>query len=99
MGPIVDHAFEHLAPSDIMITRTRRRLLTCGARALREEGALPPGVGGRRGLPRRPRRLPRQRQHGCLAGAAPASWRRRCIRQAGARGQTLRVDPDSLSNM
>jgi phenylpropionate dioxygenase-like ring-hydroxylating dioxygenase large terminal subunit len=27
MGPIVDHAFEHLAPSDQMITHTRRRLL------------------------------------------------------------------------
>jgi hypothetical protein len=27
MGEIVDHSFEHLAPSDQMITRTRRRLL------------------------------------------------------------------------
>jgi len=27
MGPIVDHTFEHLAPSDRMITHTRRRLL------------------------------------------------------------------------
>jgi phthalate 4,5-dioxygenase len=43
MGPIVDHSFEHLAPSDQMITRTRRRLLTA-ARALRDEGTLPPGV-------------------------------------------------------
>jgi phthalate 4,5-dioxygenase oxygenase subunit len=43
MGPIVDHTLEHLAPSDIMITRTRRRLLRA-ARALREEGTLPPGV-------------------------------------------------------
>ncbi len=43
MGPIVDHEWEHLAPSDIMITRTRRRLLKA-ARALREEGVLPPGV-------------------------------------------------------
>ena len=43
MGPITDHAFEHLAPSDQMITRTRRRLLMA-ARALREAGVSPPGV-------------------------------------------------------
>ena len=43
MGAIVDHSFEHLAPSDQMITRTRRRLLIA-ARALRERGATPPCV-------------------------------------------------------
>jgi phenylpropionate dioxygenase-like ring-hydroxylating dioxygenase large terminal subunit len=43
MGPIADHAFEHLAPSDQMITRTRRRLLMA-ARALREKSTVPPGV-------------------------------------------------------
>ena len=43
MGPIVDHSFEHLAPSDQMITRTRRRLLMA-ARALRTKGTLPPGA-------------------------------------------------------
>jgi hypothetical protein len=43
MGPIVDHTLEHLAPSDQMITRTRRRLLMA-ARALRDNGALPPGA-------------------------------------------------------
>jgi len=43
MGPIADHGFEHLAPSDQMITRTRRRLLMA-ARALRDQGVLPPGV-------------------------------------------------------
>jgi hypothetical protein len=43
MGPITDHAFEHLAPSDQMITRTRRRLLMA-ARALKEKGELPPGA-------------------------------------------------------
>jgi phthalate 4,5-dioxygenase len=43
MGPIVDHSFEHLAPSDQMITRTRRRLLIA-ARALRDGGELPPGA-------------------------------------------------------
>ena len=43
MGPIVDHEWEHLAPSDQMITRTRRRLLMA-ARALRDQGTLPPGA-------------------------------------------------------
>jgi phthalate 4,5-dioxygenase oxygenase subunit len=43
MGPIVDHTKEHLAPSDIMISRTRRRLLTT-ARAFAEKGTVPPGV-------------------------------------------------------
>jgi phthalate 4,5-dioxygenase oxygenase subunit len=43
MGSIVDHGFEHLAPSDQMITRTRRRLLLA-ARALRDNGTVPPGV-------------------------------------------------------
>jgi hypothetical protein len=44
MGPITDFELEHLAPSDQMITRTRRRLLMA-ARALRDKGELPPGVG------------------------------------------------------
>ena len=43
MGPILDHSLEHLAPSDQMITRTRRRLLLA-ARALRDEGVPPPGI-------------------------------------------------------
>jgi hypothetical protein len=43
MGPVVDHTWEHLAPSDQMITRTRRRLLMA-ARALRDKGVLPPGA-------------------------------------------------------
>ncbi len=43
MGPIVDHTLEHLGPSDQMITRTRRRLLMA-ARALRDQGTLPPGI-------------------------------------------------------
>jgi phenylpropionate dioxygenase-like ring-hydroxylating dioxygenase large terminal subunit len=43
MGPIVDHELEHLAPSDQMIARTRRRLLIA-ARALRDKGVLPPGI-------------------------------------------------------
>lgn len=42
MGPITDHAFEHLAPTDQMIARTRRRLLMA-ARAWRDKGSLPPG--------------------------------------------------------
>ena len=43
MGPITDHAFEHLVASDQMVARTRRRLLRA-ALALRQEGTLPPGV-------------------------------------------------------
>ena len=43
MGGIVDHQWEHLAPSDQMITRTRRRLLMA-ARALRDHGVAPPGA-------------------------------------------------------
>ncbi len=43
MGPITDHLFEHLAPSDRMIMATRRRLLRA-ARALAKDGTMPPGV-------------------------------------------------------
>ena len=43
MGPISDHGFEHLGPSDRMITRTRRRLMAA-ARAWRDQQVLPPGV-------------------------------------------------------
>ena len=43
MGAIVDHTWEHLAPSDQMITRTRRRLLMA-ARALRDKAVVPPCV-------------------------------------------------------
>jgi phthalate 4,5-dioxygenase oxygenase subunit len=43
MGPITDHLFETLAPSDRMIMATRRRLLKA-ARALARDGTMPPGV-------------------------------------------------------
>jgi len=43
MGPITDHALEHLVASDQMVARTRRRLLKA-AQALRDEGSPPPGV-------------------------------------------------------
>jgi phthalate 4,5-dioxygenase oxygenase subunit len=43
MGGITDHAFENLAPSDLMIARTRRRLLRA-ARALAKDGTVPPCV-------------------------------------------------------
>jgi hypothetical protein len=43
MGAIVDHGFEHLAPTDQMIARTRRSLLSA-ARAFRDKGASPPGI-------------------------------------------------------
>jgi phthalate 4,5-dioxygenase len=42
MGGIVDHDWEHLAVSDLMITRTRRRIIMA-ARAF-AEGEVPPGV-------------------------------------------------------
>ena len=43
MGPIVDHAFETLAPSDRMIAQTRRRMLRA-VQAFKDEGVVPPGV-------------------------------------------------------
>ncbi|HEY1722153.1 MAG TPA: Rieske 2Fe-2S domain-containing protein [Magnetospirillaceae bacterium] len=43
MGPIVDRAFEHLAPSDAMVARTRQRMLKA-VRALAKDGTAPPGV-------------------------------------------------------
>jgi phenylpropionate dioxygenase-like ring-hydroxylating dioxygenase large terminal subunit len=43
MGEISDRSREHLTPSDLMIIRTRRRLLLA-ARALAKDGTLPPGV-------------------------------------------------------
>ncbi len=43
MGEITDRAREHLVPSDLMIARTRRRLLQA-ARAFEATGKLPPGV-------------------------------------------------------
>lgn len=42
MGPIVDHTFEHLAISDLMIGRTRRRIIQAARAAA--EGIVPPGV-------------------------------------------------------
>ena len=42
MHPIVDHTFENLAFSDLMITRTRRRILQAARAAA--EGITPPGV-------------------------------------------------------
>jgi phthalate 4,5-dioxygenase len=43
MGPIVDHSFENLAPSDLMIAQTRRRMLGT-LRAFTDHGVVPPGV-------------------------------------------------------
>jgi LigXa C-terminal domain like len=42
-GPLYDRSSEHLASSDMMIIRVRRRLLMA-ARALAEQGVTPPGV-------------------------------------------------------
>ena len=43
MGPITDFSNENLTTSDQMISRTRRRVLLA-ARALRDDGEVPPGV-------------------------------------------------------
>jgi nitrite reductase/ring-hydroxylating ferredoxin subunit len=43
MGPIYERAHEHLGTSDAMVIRTRRKLIKA-ARALAEDGTLPPGV-------------------------------------------------------
>jgi phthalate 4,5-dioxygenase len=42
-GPLYDRSSEHLASSDMMIIRVRRRLMTA-AHALAEQGVTPPGV-------------------------------------------------------
>ena len=42
-GPLYDRSAEHLASSDMMIIRVRRRLLMA-AQALAEQGLVPPGV-------------------------------------------------------
>jgi hypothetical protein len=43
MGHIYDRSHEHLATSDSMIIRSRRRLIEA-AKALRDHGEVPPGV-------------------------------------------------------
>jgi hypothetical protein len=43
MGPIYNRSQEHLGTSDEMVIRTRRRLIDA-AKALRDRGAVPPGV-------------------------------------------------------
>jgi hypothetical protein len=43
MGPIYDRTQEHLGTSDMMVIRTRQRLVDA-ARALRDSGTVPPGV-------------------------------------------------------
>jgi hypothetical protein len=43
MGPIYDRTQEHLGTTDAMVIHVRRRLLDA-ARALREQGTVPPNV-------------------------------------------------------
>jgi hypothetical protein len=43
MGPTYERTHEHLGTSDAMVIRTRRKLIKA-ARALAEDGTLPPGV-------------------------------------------------------
>ena len=42
MGPIVDHDWEHLAPSDRMISQTRKKLIRA-AKSFAKGGKPPPG--------------------------------------------------------
>jgi phenylpropionate dioxygenase-like ring-hydroxylating dioxygenase large terminal subunit len=43
MGPVYVRSHEHLGTTDAMIIRTRRRVINA-AKALRDEGTIPPGV-------------------------------------------------------
>jgi hypothetical protein len=43
MGPIYDRTREHLGTSDVMVIRTRRRLIAA-VKALANDGTVPPGV-------------------------------------------------------
>ena len=43
MGPIYDRSKEHLGTSDMMIIKTRQRLLNA-VKALQDQGVPPPGV-------------------------------------------------------
>jgi phenylpropionate dioxygenase-like ring-hydroxylating dioxygenase large terminal subunit len=43
MGTLLDRSAEHLGTSDVMVIRTRRRLIAA-AQALREQGEVPPGA-------------------------------------------------------
>ncbi len=43
MGPIYDRTSEHLGTTDALIIRTRRRMIAA-AKALRDDGIIPPGV-------------------------------------------------------
>jgi phenylpropionate dioxygenase-like ring-hydroxylating dioxygenase large terminal subunit len=43
MGPIYDRSHEHLGTTDALIIRTRRRVIAA-AKALRDDGIIPPGV-------------------------------------------------------
>ena len=49
MGPITDHNFEHLAPSDLMITQTRKALLKA-AKEMDKGGKQPPGLNSENGF-------------------------------------------------
>jgi hypothetical protein len=65
MGEIVDRTLEHLAPSDRMITLTRRRLLMA-ARQLQTEKKVPATVDGAH--------LYRQARGGAFVAPADVDW-------------------------
>lgn len=74
MGPITAFEHEHLAPSDQMITRTRRRLLMA-ARALRENGTIPPCASDGREY--------REARSGYFVTEDQSEWREVYTRQLG----------------
>ena len=80
MGPIVDHEWEHLAPSDQMITRTRRRLLMA-ARSLRDQGVLPPGVEDAQVYRAAAAATSSATTRAPGARSTPSNWPHRCIRR------------------
>jgi phthalate 4,5-dioxygenase len=82
MGSVTDFEHEHLAPSDQMITRTRRRMLVA-ARALRDKGELPPGAEDARTY--------REARSGYLVSEGQSTWREVYARQlaSSVRSQPL----------
>jgi phenylpropionate dioxygenase-like ring-hydroxylating dioxygenase large terminal subunit len=68
MGAIADRPFEHLGPSDQMITRVRRRLLAA-ATGLAADGAVPPGAS-------RPDAYANIRSGNYVTVGDPADWER-----------------------
>ncbi|HEY0583912.1 MAG TPA: Rieske 2Fe-2S domain-containing protein [Chloroflexota bacterium] len=80
MGPIYDRESEHLGTTDALIIRTRRRMISA-ARALAEQGVIPPGVD-------QPE-LYRQRSGGVLLPRQENWWDATADRRAAFVAQTV----------